>query len=684
MGTGRSGLRMLICIAGAVCFTLALQAQDGGPRFAVEREVRLTAAGPHRLPIDLPLLERGRPFEVVRRGDRAFAEGGLNDLRFFDANGQPVPHLLLSTPPEAPRPVPAAILAIAATEKTSGFEADLGATVDVDEVQIGGLPAPFLKRLRLEGSGDRERWTVLLREGTLFDLPNEGVRQTALSFQAGPYRYLRVTWDDTNSARVPLPRVVSARSVLTRTPPPPLLIDVPFERRASEPGRTRYRLRLPAARLPVTAIEIDPGSGDLYRNATVLESRFTGSEAVPNRLGGRRLVRVERDGARAEALRIPIASPTDPELDLVIEDEANPPLDLRRVSAVLAELPWIYLDAPSASLVAKYGNETLQRPTYDLEAARHGIDVSGVADGEWGSPRESIEPPGTHASSRESSPLQPGAEIDPAAFEYSRPVAQGQGLVAVPLDAAALAHSAGPSGAFSDVRIVDRDDRQVPYLIERRDEPLTADVVLEPVGADEQESGRSKYVVRTPFDRLPAETRLVLETSARVFTRNVVLGIERPHRRQRREDSVDAIDRREWQHADERSAAPALLLRIGSDAAALRLIVHEGDNAGLPITSARLLLPSYRLRFFHPSGTTLRLLYGRPGLPAPRYDLALLAPRVMGEPAREIGLGPEPPGGREAAFSRLSPTVFWALLGVSVVVLLGLIARLLKGAGDVA
>ncbi len=87
-------------------------------------------------------------------------------------------------------------------EKTSGFEADLGSLFVIDRFRIDGLSPPYLKRIRLEGSGDRARWTVLVGEGTVFDLPDSRLRQTELSFAAGSYRYLRVTWDDARSARV--------------------------------------------------------------------------------------------------------------------------------------------------------------------------------------------------------------------------------------------------------------------------------------------------------------------------------------------------------------------------------------------------------------------------------------------------------------------------------------------------
>ena len=66
----------------------------------------------------------------------------------------------------------------------------------------------------------------------------------------------------------------------------------------------------------------------------------------------------------------------------------------------------------------------------------------------------------------------------------------------------------------------------------------------------------------------------------------------------------------------------------------------KGTTRALPLERARLLLPSYRLRYFAPAGAALHLLYGRDDLQPPRYDLALLAPRLMGAAATEVAAGP--------------------------------------------
>src|SRR2546423_8229032 len=179
-----------------------------------ERSVLPGAAGPNRLTLDAAFLAGAQPFGVQQvtasEGRVALATGGAADLRLTDASGREVPYLLISPKVEA-QWRGGSLLAVASTKEKSGFELDLGSPLSIDRVRIDGLPAPHLKRVRLEGSGDRTHWTVLVAEGTLFDLPEEGLEHHALDFAAGSYRYLRVTWDDRSSARMPLPRLVDAR-----------------------------------------------------------------------------------------------------------------------------------------------------------------------------------------------------------------------------------------------------------------------------------------------------------------------------------------------------------------------------------------------------------------------------------------------------------------------------------------
>jgi hypothetical protein len=695
----RRGVRVL-ALAFAFCCALVLarpvQARQppAGQAAEFSRERRVsTAAGegqrqnarvPQRLAIDQDLLTGSSPFRVLRRGDMFVAEQGLADLRFFTSDGRPVPHLLMQPPAGEPEWIAGRVLAIAATKKSSGFEIDLGTTTPIDRVRIEGLPAPFLKRVTLEASGDRARWTMLVDEGTLFDLPDEGLRQDALGFAAGDYRYLRVTWNDANSGRVPAPRLVRARRVATVPAPAPTSIDVALERRPSEPGVSRYRIRLPAAMLPIVALDLDVSQDHVYRRAIVSESRLSGGEAAPVELGTASLARVTREGITASALRVPIAAPSEAELELTIEDGENPPLDVRRASVALAQLPWIYLEAPESTLVARYGNPSLERPTYDLEAVRDSIDLSALPEAKWSGGSTRLERAET-VQAAAPLPLQ-GATLDPGGFRHVRALQPAAGLVALPLDAHALAFSRGPTARFADVRVIDASNRQIPYVLERRNEPISLELSFTPASDSPAAAGntagsrqRSVYAISLPHANLPPAT-LVVETSARVFQRTVRIGIDRPADRQRREPWFDVVVSETWRHADEERPARPLALRLppGLAGTQLRLVIDEGDNQPLPIAALRLLLPSYRLRFYPPAGSALRLVYGRDDLLSPQYDLALLAPRVMGAAATETSAASASSPLTDAEQSFVAPRTFWLILGAAVLVLLGLIVKLVR------
>jgi hypothetical protein len=665
----RSSIAAAVLAAAGGLASAALNAQRRpADQFRFERPIVTEGAGPRRLAIDVALL--------------AGAEPGLRDLRMFDQNGSPVPYLLLQAPSREPHWNGGALLPLVVTEKTSGFEVDFHGARTIDAIRVDGLPAPFLKRLTLEGSGDRERWTLLSGEGTLFDLPEEGLRQTELRFSPGAFRYVRVTWDDTNSGRVPMPLAVNARTVETILPPPRLTAALPVERRPSEPGRSRYRIKLPAARLPIVALDLTIGGGYVFRQASVNESRLSGLDAQPAELGRARLIRIIRGGVAAGALRIPIAAPSEAAIDLVIEDGSNPPLDVTAVTAEFAELPWIYFEAPGAPIVAKYGNPLAVRPAYDLEAVRDSVDVGSLKDASWGAARAVVE----SAPAAVPAPMpETGAVVDVELFTHSRAIPDGPaGLAALVLDADALAQSRGPSTRFADVRILDASNRQVPYIVERLDEPLIIPLSLQnddPRLADLRSArgpNRSMYLVKVPHANLPP-SRLVLETSASVFQRQIDVAVDRPADRSRRDRWLDELASAVWRHADREAAAPALTLAIRQvNATDLWLTVNEGDNSALPITAVRLLLPSYRLRFYRPAGATLRLAYGRSDLGAPQYDLALLAPQVMGAEAREVTPRPETASGPRASFI-ITPWAFWVFLSVAALVLLAVIARLVRG-----
>jgi len=657
-----------ILIVGLACFLLVPAVGFCGETEAsIERGVEPGGPGGNRLEVDVELL--------------AGAVDGFRDLRLLSVTGEEIPYLLLDQPQTERKWIEGEILPLRRTRNSSGFEVDLGEAVMVDRIRIEGLPTPFLKRVRLEAGGDRARWTLLDEQATLFDLPDEGLRLLELDFRPGEYRYLRLVWSDRSSGRLPLPRRVGARLLQGSPPPPPLEIQLNFEKRASEPGSSRYRVFLPAAGLPITGLELEVETSYVLRRARVTEARLFGSEIRPVDLGQTMLRRVVHEDLVASQMEIPISMPMEAEVEIEIEDGDNPPLELKAITVRFAPQPWIYFESPDGEpITARYGAAGLRAPSYDLVALQEALGAEGLArgvrDARFGETRKMIVT--TPDEPAIADVVGGGATIKLGGFQIRRAVEDGPlGLNALKLDPAVLAGSR----TLSDLRIVDGRSVQVPYIQESLGEPTILDLAKPAPMPDQAGERQSAYRLMLPYGSLPA-SRLTIATTARVFERRIRLG--RLDTRNPRDPPVlVTLDEQVWRNGDAERDAPPLTLRVPAHAGTeLLLIVDEGDNSPLQLDHPRLYLPSYRLRFVRRSKEPLWLMYGQDRLAAPRYDLALLAPRVLGARVPEVALSDieeelQPPAG-----DRVATLVFWCALVLALLVLLWLVARLLSRGPD--
>ncbi|HET7711341.1 MAG TPA: hypothetical protein VFL80_05375, partial [Thermoanaerobaculia bacterium] len=129
-----------------------------------------------------------------------------------------------------------------------------------------------------------------------------------------------------------------------------------------------------------------------------------------------------------------------------------------------------------------------------------------------------------------------------------------------------------------------------------------------------------------------------------------------------------------WRSAEPELVPPVLTFVVPQGVKTLELVIEEGDNAPLPLTSSRLAVPSTALRFYHP-GSPLTLVYGNRAIQAPRYDLSLLASRFLAEPARDVGFAASAP--RPDAKPEKEQKLFWMAIAIAAGVLLFLLARLM-------
>ena len=650
-----------------------------GPSF----EVVPGGAGRNRLDVTPALLS-------------ASARGDLADLRLRDAQEREVPYLLVPPPDPSPRWVRAARVSpipVDKKKKESGAELDLGSAREVAGLRLDvPAAASFIRSLRVEGSIDGARWTTLLAEGAIYALEREGcappacgpwLRSDEVRFEPATVRRLRVVFDDRRAPPLPPLRGAEALLAADREPEGGPVVPLALARRDGEPAVSRFAVVLPGPHLPVRAIRLDVDARHLFRSARVLESRLEGGRLVPHELGRGQLVRIERDGVTVAALRIEVTRPEEQELELVVEDGDGAPLALRGAVAELAPLPWVFFEsADGVPLVATAGDAELRAPRYDLEAVRPELARGGAAGprASWvmgvarleSAPRAAARPTPEPATG---DAALPGAPLDTGAFRIVRTVAAAEpGLAAVRLDAAVLAESPD----LADIRLSAPDGRQIPYLAESRPEPLSVPLAaLRPArGGD---AGRPP---RRDGACAPARVRLCAGVAARARDVRARLHPHRPRlrgergrpvRRAQPDRAGRVVARRSGPGRPSAHHRPARAPRR----AAPRRARRRGQRASAALV--RDAPPARVSPALLPPGPELRLLQGASGLSPPRYDLALLAPRLRAAPAREVALGPAPAAGRRLPSAR---TAFWAVLGGAVVGLLALVARLVRAPGS--
>jgi hypothetical protein len=315
-------------------------------------------------------------------------------------------------------------------------------------------------------------------------------------------------------------------------------------------------------------------------------------------------------------------------LVLEIDDGDNPPLqDLQvEVYGCGARLLFEYPAAGSAQKWALYyGNKAARAPHYDLEALRERLTQLGSLRparllGEQANPRYQPAPPLSFVPTV-------GAPLQSDAFRLQRAlrVEGSPDIYAVtlsPVDLGLLRPDLG------DVRIVDSQDRQVPYVLSADEGEARAELLQ---AADPSPPPRrSRWRLRFAADEAPQPLALPL------------LAVELSIR-----DSFYRRDFRLLQAAEGEPGAPRLLYagtlqRQGEEPTAphslplhgdrvreLILEIDDQDNPPLTLVHARGVLRAPRLAFKLAPGEGYRLLLGNPEVAPPQYDIETLRQAVL-------------------------------------------------------
>ena len=272
---------------------------------------------------------------------------------------------------------------------------------------------------------------------------------------------------------------------------------------------------------------------------------------------------------------------------------------------------------------------------------------------------------------------QEGAPLDVSPWTFREPVNITQaGVQQLELDIDVLSH-AQPD--FADLRLM-RDGKQVSYILERT--PIQRSLVPEvTVTNDAANPTMSHWTLKLPRPRLPI-SRLTCVARTRLFQREVTV-YEILHDENGEVQHV--LGRSSWKQtpsASKKEFTVAFDSRPESDR--LFLETQNGDNPAIDLENFQLFYPATRVLFKARPGDQLFLYYGNPEVTAPQYDLSLVANQLLTANKVTATLGAQEQlrksSWRENQRAGRGGVVFWAILGLVVVVLLVIISRLLPKA----
>jgi len=189
------------------------------------------------------------------------------------------------------------------------------------------------------------------------------------------------------------------------------------------------------------------------------------------------------------------------------------------------------------------------------------------------------------------------------------------------------------SRQLSSLRIVDGDGRPVPHIVDGSVRE-TASAVQPKV----TQSGTRTVVTVSRLDPARPPDALTLFASAPdYFSRDVT--VIAPTRNGRPSSGDRVLGSSHWQRLPEEPSRPVTIALAPADSGWLRAEIENGDNAPLAIDKADIQVPFVRIDFVFQPGDKLSLLSDNPLASAPRYDLAMVADRVLASPAHPARLG---------------------------------------------
>lgn len=608
------------------------------------------------------------------------AQPGLSDLRVLDPDGQEVPYLIDRAVLERGATRPPAIRPASFRSRTQDNATQLliatGTTDPLESLTLETAAPFFLHAAHVDLSANGTDWESLGAATPLFrQFDAENLR---LSLGRRPAAFIRITLDDLRARTVNFTGV-QLQTAPTRTEPPALLpLGATITRRDEFAGETVLTLTLDGRQLPLAALVFDTPAALFMRRVTVAIREARGATSTERVVASGTIYRVALDGAPARSqLDLPLEFiPPSRELLVHIHHGDSPPLALTSVQARYYPVHLLFHAPTRGPYTLLAGNAQVQTPRYDLaafagemRAASATLAVPGALTA-----MPDYRPRDTLAESPLPDVSLTGAPLDTASWRSHQAVLVTKpGVQELELDLTALARSRND---FADLRVM-RAGQQIPYVLEQP--TLARALALTAMAAPDAKRPRvSVWQVRLPQTGLPLQ-RMVLTTATPLFQRQFRLyeKVTTPEGRAMEVTLASGDWSRTPQPGSPETHTLVLSGRLRSDTVWIE--TDNGDNPAIELGPVQALYPVVRLIFKVAETDGFTLAYDHPAASAPRYDLSLVATKLLTAPRQSASLAPTAvtTDGKFSFAQVNGGYVFWAALALVVLVLLTVVAKLL-------
>lgn len=407
----------------------------------------------------------------------------------------------------------------------------------------------------------------------------------------------------------------------------------------------------------MTALRFQAHDPAFSRLVRVYERVFFRDEVFRRLVAEGRLARAP--GSGGGDIDLPVAGVAGRSLDIEIENGDSPALSGLRVTALAPDRTLRFLVPEGTRLRLLYGSPGARAPQYDLGRAFEGGIPAAAAEATLGPPLA-----GDVAASPVSAPPR-APLIGSEQWTSRRPITLPTAAGVAYLDFYDL-----PRGV-ADLRIVDADNRQVPYLVERGSHEHRRKVRLNV----SNEGTRTLARVEASGDLRSADAIELSASGPDYFSRDV--RVQEEERDPRGVTGTRTLGAARWERQPGEET-PVLRIPIGRPAgtrSALQIEIENGDNIPVAIAEASVLSSATRIDFVFTPGEHLFLMSGNSQARPPTYDLDMLAGAILASPADAARLG----GTAKTRPSR-TPVArwFWMAIAIAVLLLVFQLARTLK------